>query len=45
MAIIVTGATGHIGNNVVRHLLKTEDNVVCVIRKDSEALQIGRAHV
>ncbi len=39
MAIIVTGATGHIGNNVVRHLLKTEDNVVCVIRKESEALQ------
>jgi dihydroflavonol-4-reductase len=36
---IITGATGHIGNNVVRYLLKQGEQVKVLVRKMDESLQ------
>lgn len=35
--IIITGATGHIGNNVVRLLLKSRNDIKLLLREDSDA--------
>lgn len=35
--IIITGATGHIGNNVVRLLLKSRKDIKLLLREDSSA--------
>jgi len=39
MKVLVTGGTGFIGANVVRHLLARGDEVVCLIRKPRKALE------
>lgn len=39
MAIVITGATGHIGNNLLRLLLEEEKEVRIIIRKDDEAVR------
>lgn len=38
MKVLVTGGTGFIGANVVRHLLARGDEVVCLVRKPRMAL-------
>ncbi len=48
MKVLVTGATGFVGANVVRHLLARGDEVVCVVRKPNlcvEGLPVTLAKV
>jgi len=35
---VVTGATGHIGNNIVRHLVEHNENVRVLIRNNNQSL-------
>ena len=39
MKVLVTGATGFVGANLVRHLLARGDEVVCLIRKPNLAIE------
>ncbi|MBO83831.1 MAG: hypothetical protein CL927_00615, partial [Deltaproteobacteria bacterium] len=39
MKVLVTGATGFIGANLVRHLLQRDDEVHCIIRKKRMAIE------
>ncbi len=41
MKYIITGGTGHIGNNLIRELLKDQNNEICVLvrRKNDESLR------
>jgi len=39
MKVLVTGATGFIGANLVRHLLERGDEVHCVVRKPRKAIE------
>lgn len=39
MKVLVTGSTGFIGANLVRHLLKRGDEVHCIIRKKRMAIE------
>lgn len=39
MKVLVTGGTGFIGANVVRHLLARGDEVVCLVREPRKALE------
>lgn len=39
MRFLLTGATGFVGANVVRHLLARGDDVVCVVRKPNLCLE------
>ena len=39
MAIVVTGATGHIGNTVVKELIKKYNNIRLLVRKIDESIK------
>lgn len=39
MKVLLTGATGFVGANVVRHLLARGDEVVCVVRKPNVCVE------
>lgn len=46
MKILVTGATGFIGQNLIKTLLDKNFNIHCIVRKDSKLLKIdNRANV
>ena len=38
MAYVITGSTGHIGNNLVRMLCEKNEEVVALVRKTNKAL-------
>jgi dihydroflavonol-4-reductase len=40
MKTLITGATGFIGSNLVRHLLEKEESLTCLVRHDSDTHSI-----
>ena len=41
MSIVITGSTGHIGNNIARYLAKNNLDIVLLVRRIDKSIEIG----